>query len=332
MMGIVVYWVENRMGESSGLSSLYYYLAVSRDASMSRLTWHRVQESSRHGREATIAQVIETVDLVAPETKAELAAEVGISEQYLSELLQELKRDGVVKKGYVVDESALYESVETVSQLVDGTEQEGNELRSQRRRDLLGLLERLDEVSRTQYDSARLAFEDGKPEEEALQLEPLTNERHAAIFGELKSYMLATEWPGNRMASDLATMATNLEIVGDRACFIADVVDGRETSATGIVAERVLDIFEAGERINDQMHRILFEAEVDGYDDLRTEEAQIHRDIDELFELVTAYDPEMYGYLVNVTRSLERAIFYWVHTAELAVRLHTGRDPEHISI
>ncbi|RXK47836.1 PhoU family transcriptional regulator [Halorientalis pallida] len=299
---------------------------------MSRMLRHNLQDSARHGREATIAQVIETIDRIAPETKAELAAEVGISEQYLSELLQELKRDSVVKKGYVVDETALYESVESVSQLADSPDQEANELRSRRRQNLLDLLERLDDVSRAQYESARLAFEDGSPEDKATQLEPLTNERHAAIFDELKSYMLATEWPGNRMASDLATMATNLEIVGDRACFIADIVDGRETSATGIVAERVIDIFEAGERINDQMHQIIFEADAERYDDLRTEEAQVHRDIDELFELVTAYDPDIYGYLVSVTRALERAIFYWVHTAELAVRLHTAQNPEHIAI
>lgn len=295
------------------------------------MTWHRSHETSRNGRDVTIAQVIETVDLAAPETKSELAAEVGISEQYLSELLQELKREGVIKKGYVVDEGALYESVETVSQLrsQDGATEH---LRSQRQQNLMEMLEGLDDVSRTQYDSAQLAFAGESPEEQAIQLESLTNERHTAIFGELKSYMLATEWPGNLMASDLATMATNLEIVGDRACFIADVIEKEETQATGIVAERVLDIFEAGERINDCMREILFEAAVERYEDLRTEEESVHRDIDELFELVTAYDPEMYGYLVNVTRALERAIFYWVHTAELAVRLHTGREPDHITI
>jgi hypothetical protein len=194
------------------------------------------------------------------------------------------------------------------------------------------MLEGLDDVSRAQYDSAHLAFDGGSPEERAIQLESLTNERHMAIFGELKSYMLATEWPGSRMASDLATMAMNLEIVGDRACFIADVIEGEKTHATGIVAERVLDIFEAGERINDCMREILFETAIERYEDLRTEEESVHRDIDELFELVTAYDPEMYGYLVNVTRALERAIFYWVHTAELAVRLHTGREPDHITM
>ncbi len=298
---------------------------------MSRMTWHQSHKASRHGRDATIAQVIEMVDLIAPETKSELAAEVGISEQYLSELLQELKRDDVIKKGYVVDEGALYESVETVSQL-QGQEGVTGQLRSQRQQNLLEMLEELDDVSRTQYESARLAFEGEHPEEQAIQLEALTNKRHTAIFGELKSYMLATAWPGNRIASDLATMATNLEIVGDRACFITDVIEREDTQATGIVAERVLDIFEAGERINDRMCEILFETAVGQYDDLRTEEESVHHDIEELFELVTAYDPEMYGYLVNVTRALERAIFYWVHTAELAVRLHTGQEPDHITM
>lgn len=299
------------------------------------MTWYGAQETSRSGREATIARVIETVDLVTPETKSELAAAMGISEQYLSELLRELKTDDIVKKGYVVDEDALYENIETVSLLTDDAGDEVDDFGSGRRRELLDMLAGLDEVSRSQYERARAAFEGESLDEdmeEAAQLESLTNERHAAIFGDLKSYMLATEWPGNRVASDLATMATNLEIVGDRACFIADTVANLETNATGIVAERVLDIFVAGERINDLMGEILFSAEIERFDDLRTEEENVHRDIDELFELVTAYDPEMYGYLVGITRALERAIFYWVHTAELAVRLHTSRQPEHISL
>jgi hypothetical protein len=37
----------------------------------------------------------------------------------------------------------------------------------------------------------------------------------------------------------------------------------------------------------------------------------------------------MYGYLVAVTRALERAIYYWVDAAEIAVRLHTGIEPAH---
>ncbi len=296
------------------------------------MMWHRPRKRSRHGREATIAQVIETIDLIAPETKSELATEVGLSEQYLSEILQELKRDGIVKKGYVVDENALHEHAESISQLTEETPNDSEPLRSRRRQNLLDMLEGLDEVSRSQYEHASVAFEGNEPRERATQLESLTNERHAAIFGELKSYMLATEWPGNRMASDLATMATNLEIVGDRACFIADTIENRDTAATGIVAKRVLDIFDAGERINDCMRRILFEADIERYEDLRAEEDSVHQDINELFELVTAYDPEMYGYLMGVTRALERAIFYWVHTAELAVRLHTGRKPEHITL
>jgi hypothetical protein len=52
--------------------------------------------------------------------------------------------------------------------------------------------------------------------------------------------------------------------------------------------------------------------------------------LDELFELVTAYDTDVYGYLVTVTRALERAIYYWVDAAELAVRLHSGVTPDHV--
>lgn len=298
---------------------------------MSRQPWHRARETSRRGRDATIAQVIETIDRTAPETKSELATAVGISEQYLSELLQTLKDDGIITKGYVVDEGALYESVELASQLTPDAQQRES-LQVQRQQTLLAMLERLDETSRKQYESARALFEGERPDESAAQLEALTNERHTAVFDELKSYMLATEWPGNRVASDLATMATNLEIVGDRACFVADVVDRQETTAAGIVTERVLDIFAAGAQINDDMSRILFASEVDRYEALRSEEESVHRDLNELFELVTAYDPEMYGYLVSITRALERAIFYWVDTAELAVRLHTAREPEHITM
>lgn len=296
------------------------------------MTWHGVRVTSQHDRDATTAQIIETIDLVAPETKAELAAEVGLSEQYLSELLQTLKRDDVVKKGYVIDKAALYDHVETVSVMACDSETDTESVRAGRQRTLSTMLERLDEVTYNQYEGARCAFNGGEPNEGAPELEALTNERHAAFFDELKSYMLAAEWPGNRIAADLATMATNLEIVGDRSCFIADIIENQETNATGVVAERVLDIFEAGEHINDCMGQILFEANIDRYDDLRIAEEQVHRDINELFELVTAYDPEMYGYLVTITRALERAIFYWVHTAELAVRLHSGRDPEHITI
>jgi DNA-binding Lrp family transcriptional regulator len=273
--------------------------------------------------------LIETIDRSAPETKKELAEEADISEQYLSDLLQELKHDGVVKKSYVIDEAQIYSNVNTISPLVTN-EDPPQELQSQRSQDLLELLERLNDVTRSQYQAACDAFGGDDPEESANQLEGLANERHTAIFGELKSYTLATAWPGNRVASALATMATNLEIVGDRACFITDIVSKQETATIGVVEESILNIFEAGERINDHMGAVLFEAELNRYEDLRSEESTLHRDLNELLELVTAYDPDMYGYLVTITRALERAIFYWVHTAELAVRLHSGRQPEHI--
>jgi phosphate transport system protein len=35
---------------------------------------------------------------------------------------------------------------------------------------------------------------------------------------------------------------------------------------------------------------------------------------------------------VTVTRALERAIYYWVNSAELAVQLHSGIQPEHTEI
>jgi DNA-binding Lrp family transcriptional regulator len=298
---------------------------------MSQQTWHNVPTSGGQGRKLTVAQVIEAIDQHAPETKGELAAEVGLSEQYLSELVQELKGQGIITKSYVVDEQALYASVDSVSGLSAASTGD-SELESQRRQKIIELLQRLDEVTRSQYQAALSAFSGDDPAEPADNLEALSNERHGTVVDELKSYTLATEWPSNRVAADLATVATNLEIVGDRACFISDVVDSQETAAAGVVEDSVIEMFEAGERINDHMSAILFDGALDRFAQLREEEETLHRDLNELFELVTAYDSAMYGYLVTVTRALERAIFYWVHSAELAVRLHSGQQPDHIEI
>jgi hypothetical protein len=197
---------------------------------------------------------------------------------------------------------------------------------------VLALLDRLESVTTRQYDAARAAFAGESVDRSAETLESLTNERYAATLSELKSYTLTTDWPGNRVAADLATIATDLEIIGDRACFIADVVDREDTDTTGIVGERMADIFESGAAINDYFSAILFDCELAAHETLRDEEEAVHRDLDELFELVTAYDPDMYGYLVTVTRALERAIYYWVDAAELAVRLHSGAQPDHAEI
>ena len=295
---------------------------------MSRRTWQRSLATGQQGRDATRAQVVEAIDRTVPETKGELAREVGISEQYLSELLQDLKTEDVVKKSYVVDDAALYDSSTHVSKLY-GDEQAAFE---DRETEVLELLDRLESVTTRQYDAARAAFLGESVERSAGTLESLTNERHAAVLSELKSYTLTTDWPGNRVAADLSTIATNLEIVGDRACFIADVVEREDTEATGIVGERMADIFASGARINDYFSRILFDCELDAHGTLREEEETVHRDLDELFELVTAYDPDMYGYLVTITRALERAIYYWVDSAELAVQLHSGVQPDHVEL
>jgi DNA-binding Lrp family transcriptional regulator len=305
--------------------------------------WHWSRDATRQGREATLAQVIEAIDRSAPETKSRLADEVGISEQYLSELLQELKRKDVVRKAYVVDDDAVYDNAESVSYLHDvggHDERFGDDVEADptgaeptspddRGATVVALLARLDEVTAEQYAAAHQAFVGDEPDRPAGALESLTNERYGAVLSELKSYTLTTDWPGNRVASDLATVATNLEIIGDRACFIADVIDGRDLDATGVVAERVEDIFEGGERINDRFSSILVDCDLAAYEELVALEETVHRDLDELFELVTAYDQEMYGYLVTVTRALERAIYYWVHAAELVVQLHSGVRPEH---
>lgn len=325
---------------------------------MSHNMWSRPRDTARQGREATLAQVIEAIDRTAPDTKARLAEEVGISKQYLSELLQELKSDDLVRKAYVVDNEQIYRSAGYISNLsencdpADGTNDDptpssptppatngtlppdtercNGELG--RGSAVLGLLERLDDVTATQYTAAHEAFVGDDPEQSADTLESLANERYSAVLSELKSYTLTTDWPGNRVAADLSTIATNLEIVGDQACFIADVVAREQLPATGVIEDRVIDIFEAGASINDHLDAILFECDLEAHNTLVSLEETVHRDLDELFELVTAYDPEMYGYLVSITRALERAIYYWVDAAEIAVRLHSGVQPDHVMI
>jgi len=288
------------------------------------------------GREATCARVIEAVDRTAPETKTELAQTVGISEQYLSELLQELKTENVIRKGYIVDDGALYDSSRRISKLhrddanIEAAEVE--DANTGRGTDVLELLDALESVTARQYDAARAAFFDEEVERSAQTLESLANERYSAVLEELKSFTLTTDWPGNRVAADLSTIATNLEIVGDRACFIADVVGEEGADANGIVGERMADIFASGAQINEYFSRIFFDCELDVHSQLREREESVHRDLDELFELVTAYDPEMYGYLVTITRALERTIYYWVDAAELAVKLHSGLRPDHTEI
>ena len=299
---------------------------------MSRQPWQQPLAATRQGRDATRAQVVEAIDRTAPETKQELAETVGISKQYLSELLQTLKSEGIVRKGYIVDDEAVYADAGTVSRLhgdETGEADEERETAADRGPAVLSLLERLEGVTTAQYDAAWTAFEGGEPEQAADTLESLANERYAAVISEVKSYTLTTDWPGNRVAADLATIATNLEIVGDRACFIADVVAERPDPDAGVITDRLGEIFEAGDRINDLFGAVLFDADVSAYPELRTEEATVHRDLDELFELVTAYDMDLYGYLVTVTRALERAIYYWADAAELAVQLQTGVDPDH---
>jgi phosphate transport system protein len=319
---------------------------------MSRRPWHRPRDATTQGRDATLAQVIETVDRTAPATKADLAEAVGISEQYCSELLQDLKCQDVVRKAYVVDDAAVYAAAGEVSWFTGGDgsgiarrdrdlggvdagadgSAPSTEPSAERRASVLELLERLDDVTASQYEAVRTTYVGEEPAEPPGALESLTNERYFAVIDELKSYTLTTDWPGNRVASDLATIATNLEIVGDRACFIADVVGERSITATGVVDERVRAVFDAGGEINDLLGRVLFECDLDAFEPLQAREEAVHRDLDELFELVTAYDRDVYAYLVTVTRALERAIYYWVDAAEIAVRLHTGVQPEHARV
>ena len=253
---------------------------------MTRRHWRRPQDARPKGRDATVARVIEAIDRTAPQTKADIAETVGISEQYLSEVLQELKADGIVRKAYVVDNAAVYDSAGTVSPLTtEATDGPGTDA-VDRGATARHLLERLDEVTTRQYRAARAAFEGDEPDPPADALESVANERYEAVVAELKSYTITTD-------------------------------------------ERAVDVFDAGLTINELLYEVLFEAEVAAFERLRSVEESVHSDLNELFELVTAYSPELYGYLASVTRALERAIYYWVDAAEIAVRLHSGIKPAH---
>jgi phosphate uptake regulator len=276
----------------------------------------------RRDRQATLAHVIETVERHAPETKAEIAGALDLSEHYLSELLGELKSEGIVSKGYVVDREAVYESAASISELHRGDG--GSD-------DLLDQLSRLDEVTVDQYVAARDAFAGEDSELSASQLESLANERCLVVLDTLKSFTLTTDWPGNRVAADLAMVATNMELVGDHACFISETVADREFDSAGVVRDRILDAFEVGLALNDHLGAILYDCELDRVDDLYAAEQRLHRELDELFELVTAYRADLFGHLAAVTRALERSVYYWVNSAELAVGLFTGLEPDHLS-
>jgi DNA-binding Lrp family transcriptional regulator len=277
--------------------------------------------TTRRDRDATLAQVIEAIDRHAPETKTELADVLGLSEHYLSELLAELKSAGVVSKGYVVDRQAVYEST-SVTSPIHGTDRDSQQL--------LEKLSRLDAVTADQYAAARATFTGECPDLSASQLESLANERCLVVLDTLKSFTLTTDWPGNRVAADLSMIATNMELVGDHACFISETASARQFDSAGGIQSRIVDVFDSGTEIHGHLDAILYECELGRIDDLYAAEEEVHRELDELFELVTTYDADLFGHLAAVTRALERAVYYWVSSAELALELLSGLDPDHL--
>lgn len=291
---------------------------------MSR-TPRRTNAISNHGRDTTLAEVIETIDQTAPETKAELAETMDLSEHYLSELLQELKDEDIIRKGYIVDREAAFDAAPSISKLNDGDAGAPGPK-------LLTSLARLEDVTTKQYDSAMQTYVGETPEQTADELESLTNERCFNVLNELKSFTITTDWPGNRVAADLATIARNFEVISDRACFIADVATVADGLTDTVAQQRVMEIFEIGIEINEFVRDILFEAELARIDDLYEKEEQVHRDLSELVEMATAHDADFYGTVVGITRALERIIHYWLHTAEIAVRLHAGVELEHLTL
>lgn len=288
---------------------------------------------TRTKRERTLIEIIEAIDEHAPETKTQLGDVVGLSDNYLSELLRDLKNNGLITKAYVVNEDAVFDAAQSLS--VGLTENAANEQPGRQDTIIHRLFTRLDDldtVTATQYEAAKTRFEGVTPEESAADLEPLANERSRVVFDELKSMTLSTSWPGNRVAADLSTIAMNFEIVGDRACFLSDGAQTYSVSDASVVHDRLTTIFEQGSEIHQHLRSILFDLELDRLDTLYRIEDDVHRQLNELFELVTTYDTEQYGHLASLTRTLEQTIYYWVHTAELAVRLHSGIMPDHISV
>lgn len=285
-------------------------------------SWHEPVGLSGEQRDATFAHVIETIESDAPETKAELAATIDSSEHAVSDLLGTLKSDGLVSKGYVVDREAVYESAQSVSALHANADHD-------RGWDLLEDLQRLDDVTADQYEAARLTFAGDTPEQTPNELESLANERCGTVLHDLKSYTLTTGWPANRIAADIATIATDLELVGDYTCFIHDTIDAETTGSSGLVGEKAQTVFDGGRTVHDHFAAILFEGELTRFDALQETEGGIHRHLDELYELVTASDTATFGRLLPIIRALERAIYYWVNAAELSIHVMTGIEPDH---
>ncbi|ERJ06574.1 phosphate transport system regulator related protein [Halorhabdus tiamatea SARL4B] len=289
------------------------------------MPWH--QSNRPTGREATVAHVIEAIDATAPETKEELADQLDLSTHYVSEIFQELKSEGIISKSYVIDNEAVYETADAVSPLRDKTSDGTDDVDH-----ILDLFQSLYDIVRKQYQAAKTLFLGDNPQRTAEELEPVTNERYGAVLSELRSYTLSTKWPGNRVAADLASIAKDLEIVGDRSSFISEVVSQAAVAPSGTVKTRLIDIFESGENISDIVETILFGSEVSQISTLHSTEKQTHRQISELYELATAFDVDIYGHLVVLIRTVERVIHHWVNVGELAVQIRTGLDPGHVEL
>lgn len=285
-------------------------------------SWHEPVGLSGEQRDATFAHVIEAIESNAPQTKAELAATIDSSEHAVSDLLGTLKSDGLVSKGYVVDREAVYESAQSISALHADTDHD-------REWDLLEDLKRLDDVTIAQYEAAQSTFAGESPDQTPNELESLANERCGALLDDLKSYTLTMGWPANRVAADIATITTNLELVGDYACFIHDSIDAETTGSSGFVGEKAQIVFDSGWTVHEHFVAILFEGELMRFDALQETEGGIHRHLDELYELVTASDIATFGRLLPIIRGLERAIYYWVNAAELSIQVMTGIEPGH---
>jgi len=289
------------------------------------MSWNQLNQPT--GREATVAHVIEAVDATAPETKEDLADQLDLSTHYVSEIFQELKSEGVITKSYVIDDEAVYETADAVSPLqdkaLDGTD-DGDHI--------LDLFQSLYDIVLKQYQAAKTVFLGDEPQRTAEELESVTNERYGAVLSEVRSYTLSTTWPGNRVAADLASIAKDLEIVGDRSSFISEVITQADAAPSGTVKTRLIDIFNSGEKICDVVEAILFESDASKISTLHGTEKQIHRQMSELYELATAFDVDIYGHLVVMIRTVERIIHHWVNVGELAVQVHTGLDPGHVEL
>lgn len=291
---------------------------------MTRPRWTTPVMTVQPNTDVPLARIIQAIDTRAPGTLAELAAQLDLTEDHVSRRVRELKEMGAIRKAYVVDRERIYDISREITkmQVASGTE-------TNRQHELFHSLEKLSEVTTDQFTLAAECFEKQSTEPDIFELEALARERFEAALVSLKSYGLTTAWPGPRVAGDLATVARHFLAVGHQCRFLVDALNTSEqTISSGVCYEYLCSAFDAGFDMVDPVEAIIFDADLDLIDDLTTIRQEVFSDLDELFEMASAYDVRDYGVIVTVARALERVIQAWLDAANVAALVHTGLAPE----